>query len=76
MSIKEVDMYKLTKIQPINCKIDISPFLLGVARIFDFTQSLGRPGKLEPDEVDREALQSDWDALGDDMHKSMKTVMG
>jgi hypothetical protein len=32
-------------IQPVNCKIDLSPFLHGMARLFDFAQILDCPEK-------------------------------
>lgn len=68
-------MSKLEITQPVNCKTDISPFLLGIARIFDFAQVLDLPGDKGADEVDEEALSNDWIAIGDDMKSAFKCCM-
>ena len=56
------------KYQPINCKINISPFILGIARLFDFTGLLNKPGEKTIAEIDKEALLSDWQAVAEDFY--------
>lgn len=60
-------MLSITNVQPVNCKISIHPFLLGVARLFDFAQVLNHPGSKNGDEVDTVSLENDWFILGNDM---------
>ena len=63
-------MLRLEDIQPMNCKISINPFILGLARLFDFAQVLNFPkGKLS--DVDKAALQNDWIIIGKDMQKAI-----
>jgi|GEM_PF-1882011 len=73
---EENNMKSCTHPQPVNCKIDIHPFLLGLSRIFDFTQIINKPGDMTEDEVDIEALRGDWIALGNDLRSSMRSVVG
>lgn len=67
-------MVSYTDLQPVNCKIDINPFLHGFARLFDFLQVLDKPGRKTPYDVDRLSLASDWEAIGDDMRKAIEQV--
>lgn len=53
--------------QPTNTKMKISPFLLGLARLFDFPQILNQVGPKEAAEVDAEALKNDWEKTGEDL---------
>ncbi|MCD8481082.1 MAG: hypothetical protein LRZ88_13360 [Candidatus Cloacimonetes bacterium] len=68
-------MSKLTITQPVNCKTDLHPILLGIARIFDFVQVIDLPGNKSPEAIDAEALSNDWYALGDDMRSAFKICM-
>lgn len=67
-------MQNITQLQPVNCKININPFLLGIARLFDFAQVLDTPGKKHPTEIDRIALSNDWIELGKDMQTAIDVV--
>lgn len=64
-------MSRLENLQPVNCKISISPFILGIARLFDFAQVLNLPGSKTAVDVDKTALHNDWVALGKDMQKAI-----
>lgn len=61
-------------IQPVNCKIKISPFIQGIARLFDFVQVLDRPGSMTAADVDNEAINNDWEALGKDMWRAIEQI--
>ncbi|MFA7543442.1 MAG: hypothetical protein WCY84_03625 [Candidatus Cloacimonadaceae bacterium] len=60
-------MKRIIKTQPVNYITNINPFILGLSRIFDFTQVINRPGNKTPQEIDFEALRNDWMILGEDM---------
>lgn len=66
---------KLQKTQPVNCRTNVHPLILGLARIFDFTQIINQPGIKDEISVDTQALREDWEALGADMEASMRIVM-
>lgn len=68
-------MREKNRIQPLNCEIDLNPYVLGIARIFDFAQLINQPGKMSAEQIDYEALKSDWEALGNDMWHAMEMVM-
>jgi hypothetical protein len=54
--------------QPINCEIKLHPFLLGIARLFDFFGVLNQPSAKKGTEIDMEAMKSDWQAVGFDIN--------
>ncbi|MCK4653488.1 MAG: hypothetical protein KAU01_03490 [Candidatus Cloacimonetes bacterium] len=59
--------YSYCDYQPVNTKMKINPFLLGLARLFDFTQSLNQIGPKKPKQVDGEAIKNDWEKIGQDL---------
>jgi len=60
------------KYQPINLKNKVPPILIGIARLFDFTQVINKPGNKSPNEIDLEAIASDWQTIGDDLRNTFK----
>ena len=53
--------------QPVNTKTKINPFILGLARLFDFPQILNQVGPKNVNQVDTEAIKDDWDKTGEDL---------
>lgn len=64
-------MSRLEDVQPVNFKISINPFILGIARLFDFAQVLNLPGSKSAVDIDKIALHDDWVAIGNDMRKAI-----
>lgn len=63
------------KYQPVNCEIDIHPFILGMARLFDFAGHLDFPGKKKTrEQIDKESLQSDLISIGNDFRSVIEKL--